>query len=203
MDLWTICGGSSADPPYRIYFFKENRKEENIIEVLKNYHGVLHSDKYSGYVKLAQNKDITCNPCWAHIRHKFFEAESGALVFRGWVLDEIQKLFKLEEKTWLLSEEERLKLRKELEEPIIDELIKKIKDKLIYGNILPKSKLRKALGYFLSLIPYLKNYLKHPFSRLDNNVAERELFAQLLLAERIGCSLVLLMEQKQDPLFYL
>lgn len=25
--LWTICGGSSADPPYRIYFFKENRKE--------------------------------------------------------------------------------------------------------------------------------------------------------------------------------
>ncbi|NGX32728.1 MAG: hypothetical protein K1060chlam4_00778 [Candidatus Anoxychlamydiales bacterium] len=171
--LWTICGGSSADPPYRIYFFKENRKEENIIEVLKNYHGVLHSDKYSGYVKLAQNNDITWCPCWAHIRRKFFEAESGDLVFRGWVLDEIQKLFKLEEKAWLLSEEERLKLRKELEEPIIDELIKKIKDKLIYGNILPKSKLRKALGYFFSLIPYLKNYLKHPFSRLDNNVAER------------------------------
>ena len=75
--LWTICGGSSADPPYRIYFFKENRKEENIIEVLKNYHGVLHSDKYSGYVKLAQNKDITWNPCWGAPQQAVWEMREG------------------------------------------------------------------------------------------------------------------------------
>jgi transposase len=49
----------------------------------------------------------------------------------------------------------------------------KIKNKLINGKILPKSKLKEALGYFCSLIPYLKNYLSHPFARLDNNVAER------------------------------
>ena len=29
------------------------------------------------------------------------------------------------------------------------------------------------MGYFLGLIPYLKNYHKHPYARLDNNVAER------------------------------
>lgn len=171
--LWTICGGKSAAPPYRIYFFKDNHKEENIIEVLKSYHGVLHSDKYSGYVKLAQNKNITWCPCWAHIRRKFFDAEGGNPQFRNWILEEIQKLFKLEEKAWTLSEEKRLKIRKEKEEPIIDKLIEKIKDKLINGNILPKSKLKNALGYFCSLIPYLKNYLKYPFARLDNNVAER------------------------------
>jgi transposase len=38
---------------------------------------------------------------------------------------------------------------------------------------LPKSKFREALGYFSGLIPYLKNYIYHPFARLDNNVAER------------------------------
>ena len=75
----------------------------------------------------------------------------------------------------LLSEEERLAIRKEKEEPIIDELINRIKDKLINGKILPKSKLKEALGYFFSLIPYLKNYLKYPFARLDNNVAERSI----------------------------
>jgi hypothetical protein len=29
------------------------------------------------------------------------------------------------------------------------------------------------MAYFCSLIPYLKNYIKEPFARLDNNVAER------------------------------
>ena len=44
---------------------------------------------------------------------------------------------------------------------------------IIDGKLLPKSKFREALGYFCGLIPYLKNYTAHAFSRLDNNVAER------------------------------
>ena len=173
--LCTICGGKASDPPYRVYNFREDRCHENILELLKDYQGVMHSEKYGAYVKLAERKDIIWCPCWAHIRRKFFEAESGDILFREWVLGEIQNLFKLEETAWLLSEEERLKIRKEKEEPIIDELINKIKDKLINGKVLPKSKFREALGYFCSLIPYLKNYLKHPFARLDNNVAERSI----------------------------
>ena len=35
--------------------------------------------------------------------------------------------------------------------------------------------MKEALGYFSSLIPYLKNYTKHAYARLDNNVAERAL----------------------------
>lgn len=171
--IWTICGGNSSDPPYRVYYFRENRRHSNILELLKNYQGVLHSDKYGCYVELAKNKIVIWSPCWAHVRRKFFEAESGDPVFREWVLTKIQALFKLEESAWLVCPEERLKIRKEQEEPIIDELILKIKDKLINGKILPKSKLKEALGYFCSLIPHLKNYINHPFARLDNNVAER------------------------------
>jgi len=74
---------------------------------------------------------------------------------------------------WARSPEERLKIRQEKEAPIIDELTQKIKDRLVKGNLLPKSKFREALGYFCGLIPYLKNYTKHPFARMDNNVAER------------------------------
>ncbi|MFH1971149.1 MAG: IS66 family transposase [Patescibacteria group bacterium] len=171
--LWTICGGMASDPPYRIYNFTENRKHEHILHVLKNYKGVVHSDKYGAYLKLAQNKEIIWSPCWSHVRRKFFEAKSGDTSFREWVLEEIQKLFKLEEKAWLLSAEERLEIRKKEEEPIIDELIEKIRDKLTNGKILLKSKFKESLGYFCSLIPYLKNYIKHPYARLDNNVAER------------------------------
>lgn len=59
------------------------------------------------------------------------------------------------------------------ESPVIDELIAKIKAKLTDGKILPKSKLKEAIGYFCGLIPYLKNYTQDAFARLDNNVAER------------------------------
>lgn len=79
----------------------------------------------------------------------------------------------LERVAWNRAETERLRIRIELEGPIIDELIAKIQDKLINGVILPKSKLREALGYFCGLIPHLKNYTMHPWARLDNNVAER------------------------------
>ena len=136
------------------------------------YRGGLHSDKYDAYLKLAQKKVITWFPCWVHIRRKFFEAESGDLPLRDWVLRKMKYLFMLERVAWARSPEERLKIRQEKEAPIIDELIQKIKDRLVKGNLLPKSKFREALGYFCGLIPHLKNYTKHPFARLDN-VAER------------------------------
>jgi transposase len=66
-----------------------------------------------------------------------------------------------------------LRIRQEKEVPIIDELIMGIKTRLFEGKILPKSKLKEALGYFMGLNPYLKNYTQHAFARLDNNVAER------------------------------
>jgi transposase len=171
--MWVIVGGGEAAPVYRSYDFRKNRRHEHALDILQNYHGILHSDKYAAYQRLAEDKIITWNPCWAHIRRKFFEAESGDLPFRNWVLRKIRYLFMLDKVAWARIPEERLRIRKEKEIPIIDELIQKIKNRLIDGKLLPKSKFREALGYFCSLIPYLKNYTNHPFSRLDNNVAER------------------------------
>ncbi len=169
--MWVIVGGEAPNPPYRVYDFRENRCHNHVLEMLKDYQGVLHSDKYGAYEKLALAKKITWAPCWAHIRRKFFEAETD-LPFRAWMLRKIKYLFMLEKVAWNRSPEERLRIRQEKEVPIIDELIHAVKQKQA-GKILPKSKLREALGYFCGLIPYLKNYTKHAFARLDNNVAER------------------------------
>lgn len=171
--MWVLVGGKCADPPYRVYDFCTDRCHYNAAEMLKEYHGVLHSDKYGAYEALANKKQLIWCPCWSHIRRKFIEAETGDPPFRQWVLRKIKYLFMFERAAWKRSEEERLRIRQEKEEPIIDELIKAIKDKLINGKILPKSKFREALGYFCGLIPYLKNYTKHAYARLDNNVAER------------------------------
>jgi len=169
--MWIIAGGEGSDPPYRIYDFRENRCHDNVIDILQGYRGVIHSDKYGAYERLAEKKQVTWCPCFSHIRRKFFESEGGE--FRHWVLRKIRYLFLLERVAWARPPDERLKIRQEKEIPIIDELIYKIKEKLLEGKILPKSKLREALGYFSGLIPYVKNYTKYAFARLDNNVAER------------------------------
>lgn len=171
--MWVLVGGISADPSYRIYDFCTDRCHHHAASMLKEYHGVLHSDKYGAYEALANKKQLIWCPCWAHVRRKFIEAESGDPPFRSWVLRQIRYLFMLEKVAWARSEEERLRIRQEKEVPIIERLILAIKDKLINGKILPKSKFKEALGYFSGLIPYLKNYTKYAWARLDNNVAER------------------------------
>lgn len=171
--MWVLVGGKQVNPALRIYHFRVDRRHVHAEELLKSYQGILHSDKYGAYEKLATRKQFIWCPCWAHIRRKFFEAEGGDPEFRQLVLRKIKYLFMLERVGWNRSEEERLQIRIEKEVPIIDELIVLIKNRLVHGKVLAKSKFKEALGYFCSLIPYLKNYTKNPYARLDNNVAER------------------------------
>ncbi len=172
--MWSLCGGLEQNPVYRLYHFFPNRKHKNAEKLLLGFKGNLHSDKYGAYEDMAQkNKAINWCPCWVHIRRQFFEAESGDLKLRARILMKIRHLFMYEKVAWNRSPNERLRIRKIKEIPLIDTLIKEVKAKLIDDKLLPKSKFRQALGYFCSLIPYLKNYTKHPFARLDNNVAER------------------------------
>ena len=171
--MWVIVGGNEANPPYRIYNFSENRCHFHIFKILNDYIGSLHSDKYGAYVTLGKKDQIIWNPCFAHIRRYFFEVESGDLKFCEWVLRQIRYLYMFERVAWSRSPEERLLIRQEKEVPIIDELIKKIKERAVKTDYLPKSKFRKALNYFIGLIPYVKNYTKNANSRIDNNVAER------------------------------
>ena len=171
--MWVLAGGKSSNPSYRIYDFQPNRCHHRAAKMLEGYRGVLHSDKYGAYETLANQKKLIWAPCWGHIRRKFFEAESGDPKFRDWVLRQIRYLFMFERIAWTRSKEGRLLIRQEKEVPIIDRLIEATKNKLMDGKILPKSKLKQALGYFCGLIPHLKNYTNHAFARMDNNVAER------------------------------
>jgi transposase len=171
--MWILVGGEGADPPYQLYGFYPNRKHKNAEDLLRGFKGSMHSDKYGAYEELAKQDGIIWHPCWAHIRRKFVEAESGDPKFRDWILRKIRYLFMLERVAWSRSPEERLRIRKEKEEPIVDELIAAIQHRLVEGTLLPKSKFREALNYTYGLVPYLKNYLFHANARMDNNVAER------------------------------
>lgn len=168
-----IAGGLSLNPALRVYKFLETRRHDAFADFFKGYVGVFHSDKYAAYAKEAKTPDKIWAPCYSHIRRKYVESETDPL-FRNEILLELQKLFLIEDKVKESPPEERVRIRQKEAEPIIDLLIHKNKERLKLP-ILPKSKIALAIGYFLGLVPYLKNYLKHPYSRLDNNVAERAL----------------------------
>ena len=171
--MWTYVGGGGTDPPYRYYEFRTNRNHEHALATLKGYRGLLHSDKYGVYEVLAQKDGIVWCPCMAHVRRKFVEAEGGDPAFRRNVLRRIRYLFMLERAAWKGTPEVRMRIREKIEKPLLERLTRIVKDRAMAGGLLPKSKLAKAVNYYLGLEPYLGNYLTNPDARLDNNVAER------------------------------
>jgi len=173
--IWIYAGGGGGDPPYRFFEFCLNRNHDHPMKTLKGYKGVLHSDKYGVYEKLAKIDGIVWCPCMAHVRRKFVEAEGGDAELRRRILRWIKHLFMLERVAWSRMPEERLRIRRELEKPILDKITAAVKERILSGGLLPKSNFAKALNYYLGLSPYLANYINHPDARLDNNVAERGL----------------------------
>jgi transposase len=171
--MWIYAGGGGGDPPYRFFEFCTSRSHAHVEQTLKDYQGVLHSDKYAAYEKLAKRQDIQWCPCMAHVRRKFVEVEGAEPVLRRRILQQIRYLFMLERVAWARSPKERLRIRQEKEKPILDSLTKLIKERLHQGGLLPKAKLTQALHYYLGLAPYFENYLVNSDARLDNNVAER------------------------------
>lgn len=174
--MWIYTGGGGGlDPPYSIFEFCCTRSHEYPKRTLAGYKGYLHSDKYGAYEALAKIAKITWCPCMAHIRRYFIEAKTGDQEFCKYVLRKIRYLYMFEKVAKRRMAEERLQIRQEKEKPIIQELVLKVKAKLVKGNHLPKSKYRKALGYFMGCSPYLENYLSNPWAHIDNNISERRI----------------------------
>ncbi len=55
--MWIYAGGGGGDPPYRFFEFRTSRSHAHVEQTLKDYQGVLHSDKYAAYEKLAKREE--------------------------------------------------------------------------------------------------------------------------------------------------
>ena len=171
--MWVYAGGGGGDPPYRFFEFCTSRSHAHVEQTLEGYQGILHSDKYAAYEKLAKRETIQWCPCMAHVRRKFVEAEGGDSELRRRILRKIRHLFMLERVAWARQSEERLRIRQKIEKPVLESLTAMVKERILAGGLLPKSKFSQALHYYMDLAPHFANYLNHPDARLDNNVAER------------------------------
>jgi hypothetical protein len=160
-----------------LFEYQQTRAAVHPKAFLSGYKGYLHVDGYAAYHALP--KEIVIVGCFAHARRKFDEAlkvmsekdRAGSKAERG--LQYCNALFAIERDILNLSDEKRTEIRKEKSQPLLEEFHTWLT--LVEPQMLPKSKLGKAIHYTLDQWKYLTGYLLDPRLDISNNLAERQI----------------------------
>lgn len=171
--LWTGCR-----PGGDVFFHWATSRAAACLEhiVPATFAGTLQCDGYAGYRAFAhgRGKTIELAGCWAHVRRKFHEALASAPRLAGWLLHQIQNLYRIEAR---LREHRagpalRAAVRASESRPIVKR-IERVLIKLKAGDRhLPQSLLATAIDYTLGLWPTLEVYLADGRVEIDNNLVE-------------------------------
>lgn len=145
--------------------------------VPENFAGVLQCDAFGAYRTFAREREgVRLAGCWAHARRKFYEAfaTGDARGQAGWVLRQIQHLYRIERR--LRESRAGPGLRQAVRQSESRRIVERIHRALFrlksHGRILPKSLLGKAIDYTLHQWDLLLVYLDEGRIEIDNNLVE-------------------------------
>lgn len=160
-----------------VYFdFSLGRGSDNLDRILENATvEVIQSDGWSAYDKFTKNRDVSSMGCMAHARRYFFEASDMDKTFVNKMMNMCQVLFALEKfaSKQNYSSQQRLNVRKEFSQDIIDAMKKICSEKI--KEVAPSSKLGKALTYLFNQWEALTYFLKDGRVELSNNWIENKI----------------------------
>ena len=141
-----------------------------------DFKGTVQCDGYAGYDRLAARADqaIKLAYCWAHVRRKFDEALEGTPRTAGWMIKQIQLLYRIESK---LRENKagpalRQAVRASQSKPVVERIKQACARLLESKRFLPKSTMASALEYAKAQMPGLEVYLEDGQIEIDNNLVE-------------------------------
>jgi transposase len=173
--IWTYVGDDQH--PYTVYDYTPTRSRDGPEEFLKTFRGFLQADAYSGYDHFYKEPErgLVEVACWAHVRRKFFEAQSSDLMRSMVMLSYIRLLYEVERQARdrKLDPEARRALRQEKSKPILDDIHAYLERE--QPRVLPKSPEGEAIAYTLSNWKALTRYSDNGDLKIDNNGAERSL----------------------------
>jgi transposase len=173
--IWTYVG--DRDHPYTIYDYTPTWSRDGPDTFMKEFHGYLQADAYSGYDELYLDgkRKITEVACWAHARRRFFEARSSDLMRSMVMLAYIRLLYDVEReaKAMGLTGDARKTLRQAKSVPILEDIKAYLEQE--HPAVLPKSPEGMAMAYTLSNWDALVRYCEDGDLEIDNNGAERSL----------------------------
>jgi transposase len=169
--LWT-CSRPGGDVFYR---WETSRAADCLGQLLgREFQGLVQCDGYSAYRAFAQrNQNIKLSGCWAHARRKFHEAREQTPGRAGWVLRQIQHLYRIESglRDQRAGPALRQSVRSHQSRPIVERLRKTL---LLCKSSrpLPQSLLGQAIDYALGQWTALEVYLEDGRVEIDNNLVE-------------------------------
>lgn len=171
--LWT-AHRPRGDVLYRWATSRAATCLENLVPV--DFSGTIQCDGYAGYGAFVDRREqeITLAGCWAHVRRKFHDALEQAPRTAGWLLRQLQHLYRIEAQ---LREQRagpnlRAALRAHQSQPILTRLKNALVRLKVSGRYLPQSLLGQAIDYTLGQWSTLEVYLSDGRIEIDNNLVE-------------------------------
>ena len=173
--MWARCAGP---PGKRIVLFDYDPSRGGAVpkRLLEGYRGILLTDGYEPYAQVAQANSLVHAGCLAHARRKFDEAHKAsegsshaktALAFIG-------ELSLIERPLWdrdqPMTPEERVRVRQQHSKPILERF--RVWLDSLAPQVLPESRLGKAVHYTLNQWTKLRVFLDHGEVPLTNNLCE-------------------------------
>lgn len=170
--LWSLVSDDEV-----VYFYTPTWHGAPIVELLKDFDGVLQSDGYSGLNPLYK-KPLRAPKragCLAHSRRKFVRALEAGDARAAVPLALIRQLYKVEAKTTDegMDNAARLALRQSQSVPLMAQLEKELHR--LGAQAPPKTLLGRAVGYAVRQWLTLQTFLHDGAVRIDNNHVERTL----------------------------
>lgn len=162
-----------------LYEWHTGRGADCLEKMLDGFGGTMQTDGYSAYSSFLKRRSQERNQtpivpaaCWAHARRKFHEALEECPGQAGWILRQIQHLYRIE-----------ARLRRQQARPALREAVRSAESGMILRRIekalrlklaahRPTSQMGKAIGYTLSLWKELRVYLHDGRIEIDNNGVE-------------------------------
>ena len=172
--LWVM----SAPGGDVVFTHKQSRAHEHAAALLgEKYQGLLQSDAYPCYQKYArEHPGVIALGCFAHLRRKFFDAQSENPRYARAVLRLIGRLYR-HEREWDEQGVGRDDTRAELRKRDNTRTLRALKRlALIYRDkVLPQSGLGKAITYQLNQWESLVAHTNYGHTRLDTNLVENDI----------------------------
>ena len=165
-------------PPAVVYSYAPGRGSKHAIALLRGYTGVLQTDAYAAYDKLADPKrvggPVRLAYCWTHWRRKFFDlAKTAPAPIAIEALRRIAELCRIEAEIRDSSADQRRAVRQQKTKPLIEALKTWLEEML---RQLPSgSSTATAIRYGFNQWEGLLHFLDDGRIEIDSNTIERSM----------------------------
>jgi transposase len=165
-------------PPAVVYSYAPGRGGEHAIALLEGYSGVLQTDAYAVYGKLADPKrvggPVMLAYCWAHWRRQWFDiARSPPAPIAAEVLQRIAELYQIEAEIRGEEADTRRAVRQQKSKPLIEVLKTWLEEML--RQVPSGSSTAQAIRYGFNQWAGLLRFLDDGRIEIDSNTIERSM----------------------------